>query len=146
MRVVLGIDAAWTLKQPSGVAIAKRVGTVWHLVELAPSYQGFNALAEHDLAPELLPCGSRPDAAELLASSRKLCGLPVDLVAIDMPLAHHPIAGRRASDNAISAAYGARKGPSGNNRFAQLVRWSDCVLPFAVEIGALEVGAFHFVV
>ncbi len=34
MRVVLGIDAAWTLKQPSGVAVAKRVGTVWHLVEL----------------------------------------------------------------------------------------------------------------
>ena len=109
MRVVLGIDAAWTLKQPSGVAVAKRVGTVWHLVELAPSYQRFNALAEHDLAPELLPCGSRPDAAELLASSRKLCGLPVDLVAIDMPLAHHPITGRRASDNAVSSAYGARK-------------------------------------
>jgi predicted RNase H-like nuclease len=109
MRVVLGIDAAWTLKQPSGVAVAKRVGTVWHLVELAPSYQGFNALAVHDLAPELLPCGSRPDAAELLESSRKLCGLPVDLVAIDMPLAHHPITGRRASDNAVSAAYGARK-------------------------------------
>ena len=51
MRVVLGIDAAWTLKQPSGVAVAKRVGTVWHLVELAPSYQRFNALVEHDLAP-----------------------------------------------------------------------------------------------
>jgi predicted RNase H-like nuclease len=109
MRVVLGIDAAWTLKQPSGVAVAKRVGTAWHLVELASSYQRFNALAEHDLAPELRPSGSRPDAAELLASSRKLCGLPVNLVAIDMPLAHHPITGRRASDNAVSSAYGARK-------------------------------------
>jgi predicted RNase H-like nuclease len=38
-----------------------------------------------------------------------LCGRTVDLVAIDMPLARTPIVGRRASDNAVSRAYGARK-------------------------------------
>jgi predicted RNase H-like nuclease len=38
-----------------------------------------------------------------------LCGRSVDLVAIDMPLAHSPIIGRRLSDDAVSRAYGARK-------------------------------------
>jgi predicted RNase H-like nuclease len=37
------------------------------------------------------------------------CGRPVDLVAIDMPLARSPIVGRRASDDAVSSAYGGRK-------------------------------------
>jgi len=109
MRAVVGIDAAWTLTHPSGVALAAQVGETWHLVGLAPSYQRFNALAEHALAPELRPSGASPDAAELLSSSQKLCGIPVDLVAIDMPLAHWPITGRRASDNAVSSVYGARK-------------------------------------
>ena len=109
MRAVLGIDAAWTLTHPSGVALAVQMGTAWRLVAVSPSYQGFHALAAQGPASELRPSGSRPDAKELLATSRKLCGLPVDLVAIDMPLARSRITGRRASDNAVSSAYGARK-------------------------------------
>ncbi len=109
MRAVLGIDAAWTLTHPSGVALAAQMGTGWRLVALSPSYQRFHALAGRGSPPELRPSGSRPDAEELLATSRKLCGLPVDLVAIDLPLARGRIAGRRASDNAVSSAYGARK-------------------------------------
>jgi predicted RNase H-like nuclease len=111
MRAVLGIDAAWTLKQPSGVALATQieVGMPWRLVALESSYQRFHTLAGHGLAAELRPSGTRPAAAELLASSQKLCGLPVEVVAIDMPLAHQPITGRRESDNAVSSAYGARK-------------------------------------
>lgn len=109
MRTVLGIDAAWTLKRPSGVALAAQEESGWRLVALEPSYQRFHALAGRDLSPERRPSGSRPDAAALLASSEMLCGLPVDLVAIDMPLAHGPIIGRRYSDNAVSSAFGARK-------------------------------------
>jgi predicted RNase H-like nuclease len=45
----------------------------------------------------------------LLASASRLCGGSVELVAIDMPLARLPIVGRRASDNAVSKAYGGRK-------------------------------------
>jgi len=37
-----------------------------------------------------------------------MCGQPIDLVAIDMPLARFPITSRRASANAVSVAYGAR--------------------------------------
>src|SRR5208283_1876555 len=65
--------------------------------------------AGRDLRSQPRPSGSCPDAAALLASSKTLCGLPVDLVAIDMPLARGPITGRRRSDNAVSEAYGARK-------------------------------------
>lgn len=45
----------------------------------------------------------------LLNSARALCGTQVDLVAIDMPMSATPITGRRASDNAVSRAYGGRK-------------------------------------
>src|SRR5262245_50280178 len=108
MRAVLGIDSAWTLSRPSGVALVAEKGLAWELVALGPSYQSFHAKADGSL-PETIPSGSRPNAAALLASSAKLCGRPVDLVAIDMPLAHIPIIGRRASDDAVSKAYGARK-------------------------------------
>ena len=51
--------------------------------------------------------GSRPSLSVLLASALKLCGRPIDLVAIDMPMSHAPIMGRRSADNEISRAYGA---------------------------------------
>jgi predicted RNase H-like nuclease len=53
-----------------------------------------------------------------LAASHTLRGGPVSLVAIDMPIAMTPIVGRRACDDLVSKAYGARKcgthSPSGN--------------------------------
>lgn len=109
MRAVLGIDAAWTLSQPSGVALVIQEGNSWRLIASSPSYQAFNALAAGDASREIRPLGSRPDASELLASSLALAGCQVDLVAIDMPLANEPITARRAADNAVSRAYGARK-------------------------------------
>ena len=44
MRAVLGIDAAWTLTQPSGVAVAAELHDGWHLIAAAASYQRFQAL------------------------------------------------------------------------------------------------------
>ncbi len=108
MQAVLGIDAAWTLTQASGVALASQTksGAPWRLVAVAPSYQEFYALADGS-APSRNNSG--PDPIRLLESSRQLCGILPDLVAIDMPLARHPISGRRASDYAVSSAYGARR-------------------------------------
>src|SRR5205823_2442206 len=48
-------------------------------------------------------------ATALLAASAQLGHHPVDLVAVDMPLSRAPIAGRRASDDAVSREYGGRK-------------------------------------
>jgi predicted RNase H-like nuclease len=101
-RVVLGVDAAWTAHNPSGVALVVETAGRWRLVELAPSYLAFEALAGFE------PEGSTPDPKRLLAAARAMAGRAVDLVAIDMPLAHSPIVGRRPSDLGISKAYGAK--------------------------------------
>ncbi len=105
MNVVLGIDAAWTVSRPSGIALAvERQGT-WCLAAVAPSYAHFIALS--DGAPiDTPPGGCMPDAAALLAAAHRIAGAAVTLVAIDMPLAATPIVGRRAADNAIARAFG----------------------------------------
>lgn len=108
MSTVLGIDAAWTDREPSGVAIVAKKNGAWTLVAVSPSYQIFHRLASGAWLG-VRPKGSSPDASELLASAQALCGSPVDLVAIDMPLSNSPILGRRVSDNAVSKAFGARK-------------------------------------
>ncbi len=108
MRVVLGIDAAWTNSQPSGVAVALNSGTGWCLRAVAPSYQRFHALARGEVPSERPLTGFEPNALDLLASATMLCGSGPDLVAIDMPLSRKPITSRRASDDAVSRAYGSR--------------------------------------
>ena len=107
MKAVLGIDAAWTLKQPSGVALAIERGGQWHLAAAAPSYDHFLARAAGDLPPAR-PAGSIPDVPALLAAAAKIAGGPISIVAIDMPLSLSPITCRRTSDDAVSRAYGAR--------------------------------------
>jgi predicted RNase H-like nuclease len=109
MRAVLGIDAAWTLTQPSGVALAAEMPSGWRLIAAAPSYQRFQALADRSLPAEQRLTGSLPDARGLLASAMQLCDGTINIVAIDMPLAHTPVVGRRGSDDAVSKEYGGRK-------------------------------------
>ena len=110
MRVVLGIDAAWSSTQPSGVAVAAEYSSGWRLIAAESSYQRFQARADTDLVREARPLGAPPDARALLAAASLLCeGRPVDLIAIDMPLAQEDIIRRRFCDNEVSRIYGARK-------------------------------------
>ena len=109
MRAVLGIDAAWMNTQPSGVAMALDSGDGWRLGVVALSYRHFQAHACGVSITNLHPTGSEPSAPDLLASVMKLCGSAPDPVAIDMPLSREPISGRRASDEAVSRAYGSRQ-------------------------------------
>ncbi len=110
MKVVLGIDAAWTKGEPSGVAVLVSSGSDWRCLCVAPSYHEFLSLAEG--CPVAWRTGrfvgSVPDTSALLDSAHKLAGAPVDVVAIDMPVATVPIAGRREADNSISAAFGGQ--------------------------------------
>lgn len=103
---VLGIDAAWTTTQPSGVALVTEDGAGWRLARVSASYAGFIA----SLVPgdETRPTGGLADASGLLAACCRITGNPPVLVAIDMPLSRAPITARRAADNAVSVAYGAR--------------------------------------
>ena len=107
---MLGIDAAWTAHQPSGIALVQASASGWQCRALAPSYAAFLDLARGiPWDPQVRAQGSEPDPAALLQAGRQLTGVAVDCIAVDMPLATTPITGRRAADNAIASRYG----PSG---------------------------------
>ena len=99
MSVILGIDAAWTRRNKSGVALAVKSGSDWQLVKVAPSYELFLGTPE--------PSGDVL-AAKLLERSKELAGEDVSLVTVDMPMSLDPITCRRESDNAVSRTYGSR--------------------------------------
>lgn len=107
---LLGIDAAWTAEQPSGVALLVADDSEsWRCVALAPSYDSFLSLADGqriDWAER--PSGGLPEPERLVAAAAKLAGASVDVVAFDMPLSMAPITERRRADNAISIAFGSR--------------------------------------
>ncbi len=106
---VLGIDAAWTAHNPSGVALVQRKAEGWQCLALAPSYDAFIRLASgQHWDPKTKAGGSRPDPAALLQASQQLAGEEVSCVAVDMPLATTPITGRRAADTAIASRFGTR--------------------------------------
>ncbi|MGE3128000.1 MAG: DUF429 domain-containing protein [Fimbriimonadaceae bacterium] len=106
---MLGIDAAWTLKGPSGVAVAQEATDGWRLVAVESSYERFNSLVGESTAPDRPSATHKPEPAKLLTTAAGLCGQSVDLVAVDMPLSHAAITCRRVSDNMVSQAYGALK-------------------------------------
>ena len=108
MRVALGIDAAWTATQPSGVALAVETAQGWRLKAVESSYARFREFASTGAATSPAR-GETPDPARLLDACRLLAGQAPDLIAVDMPLALTPIVGRRVSDLAISRAFGAAK-------------------------------------
>ena len=109
-RAVLGVDAAWTATEPSGVALAAEEANGWRLMAVEASYDHFLVRAKGEAPSGGRASGSHPDAGALIEASRLLSGRALDCVAIDMPVGPHPIVGRRTCDNKISSAYGARKG------------------------------------
>jgi predicted RNase H-like nuclease len=107
--IVLGIDAAWTASQPSGVAVLRGQRGRWHCAGLAPSYASFVALAHGTpIDWRARPAASIAACDELIAAASRLAGGRPDVIAIDMPLATTPIRARRAADNAIASAYATR--------------------------------------
>lgn len=110
MPAILGIDAAWTATEPSGIALLHGDGSAWKCVAVAPSYSSFIAAAAGvPVGWSTAPTPGRPDVDALLDASRTMLnGTAVDLVTIDMPIATVPITGRRAADNAVSKTFGGR--------------------------------------
>jgi predicted RNase H-like nuclease len=106
--IILGIDAAWTTTEPSGVALVTGEPGRWSCRGLAPSYRQFCDLAaggETDWTRR--PPAGGIDIDALLSAATALAGASPDVVAVDMPLAFDPIIARRASDTAISRLFGA---------------------------------------
>ena len=106
---VLGIDAAWTVHQPSGMALVQNTGSGWCCIAVAPSYEAFITQASGQAwDQEQKATGSRPDPAALLQASKRLTGAEVSCVSVDMPLATTPITRRRTADTAISSRFGPK--------------------------------------
>jgi predicted RNase H-like nuclease len=107
--LVLGIDAAWTPHNPSGVALVQRAANGWQCLALAPSYDSFLAIAAGEAWDQSRKAqGSEPDPAALLEACKQLAGQPVDCVSVDMPLATTPITSRRYADTAIASSFGPK--------------------------------------
>ncbi|MDX2015478.1 MAG: DUF429 domain-containing protein [Myxococcaceae bacterium] len=101
MRAVLGIDAAWTTTEPSGVALAlEATPGRWRCERVAPSLDAF-VTARVDWNQK--PRGGELDVTRLLSVVPVGASLTV---AIDMPVGKTPPVARRASDNAITRAFG----------------------------------------
>ena len=106
---VLGIDAAWTAHQPSGIALVQNTANGWNCLAVAPSYAAFiGQTSGQAWDPEQKATGSRPDPAALLQASQQLADAAVSCVSVDMPLATTPITSRRAADTAISSRFGPK--------------------------------------
>lgn len=108
--VILGLDTAWTSEGPSGVALVARKSGAWKCLCAAPSYDAFVRVASGvgvDWRHGRFR-GTAPNIAELLAAARAKAGERVAAVAIDMPLSRRAFSGRRAADDAISAAFGGK--------------------------------------
>jgi len=133
-KAVLGIDAAWTQHNPSGVALLRRKLGRWQCVAAAPSYDAFIALSKGaSIDWNLVPQGSALDGREMLAASEKFLGDTVEVIAVDMPIATVPVTGRREADQSISKRFGAqgcavhtpnpiRPGPVGEEFLNQFVK------------------------
>jgi predicted RNase H-like nuclease len=95
---VVGIDAAWTPHNPSGVALLRFDGRRLEAMAAAPSYEAFLRGA--------FDWRERPNAglcdvgALLQAAPRVAC------VAVDMALSPEPITRRREADRLVSRAFG----------------------------------------
>lgn len=107
---VLGIDAAWTEREPSGVALIEASLGGWRCVAATPSYHSFLALAEGMPVDWTTKSrGALPDVGRLVAGAERLLGgRQLTIVTVDMPLSTKPITERRTADAAISRAYGGR--------------------------------------
>lgn len=106
MALVLGIDAAWTETGSSGVALIECSKDERRVIVCAPSYASFVAYSEEIPIDWRKPVGRSLDVSNLLNAAKRLGRAPVDVVAIDMPIARTNISGRRAADQAISREFG----------------------------------------
>lgn len=108
MVAVLGIDAAWTEYQPSGMALLSSFKGAWNCVAVTPSYATFMNLTQGgsvDWGKRVH--GSTPQPHELIAAAERLLkGESVTVIAVDMPISKQQIVGRREADNAVSKAFG----------------------------------------
>ncbi len=111
--VVLGIDAAWTSHNPSGVALAVRRNDGWAALAASASYDEFISAVSiaNPLTPR--PTGSVAELPKLLDAAMLKCSRAVDVIAVDMPLAMSQSPSRNAFNDLRTLSAAAVRGLSG---------------------------------
>lgn len=102
VNTVLGIDAAWTNGNPSGVCLLTDDSFKREILRLSSSYEGF-IKGIQDMAAK--PLGAKPSISSLLEACEDYF---VDCIAVDMPLSNELITGRRSSEKTLSEVYGEK--------------------------------------
>lgn len=98
---ILGVDAAWTEKNASGVALLQfNIGEKSiSLKSVASSYEDFT---QNKVQKGIV------DFKNLLGYCENNLSAPVDIVSLDIPLAHYEITSRRKADQDISVRFGGK--------------------------------------
>jgi len=106
--LIIGIDPAWTAKNPSGVAVLQfEKQHPPGLVLLGRSYDEILSLEKGDpLNWYVKVSGSVPLIAQIIRHIERVLQDEVVMVAMDIPLSPNPITSRRAADSVISHLYG----------------------------------------
>ena len=105
MPAILGIDAAWTVSNPSGIALIQNLNGVWRCVQVCPDAKSF---IEAAFGPQVWLTTYTMTAlvTQILAAADALAHEPVTVVALDLPLSRQPIRTRRVADDATSQVCG----------------------------------------
>jgi predicted RNase H-like nuclease len=106
MSAILGIDAAWTPKGSSGIALIRKTGSrQWECVAVEA---GYSAFLRHSNQPFAARLDGRIPAREIVQVAEQLAKTSVSLVVADIPLSRNPITGPRFADIEIGKRFGAK--------------------------------------
>jgi len=110
LMLILGVDAAWSAGNPSGVALVEwKAGEKPRLLLAARSYEEY-CKAEPGQAIEwnVRVTGSIPVFGRILKKTQQEYQRKIEIIALDLPLSPEPMLARRTCDNLVSSLYGKR--------------------------------------
>lgn len=106
--LVLGIDAAWTVRQPTGVCLLAKQREAWECIALTPDLNAFlQGPTSQALDWTQRPEGGENSVPEIMQAIKRWCPQgQLQVVALDIPLARSPVRARRKADNQVTQRYG----------------------------------------
>lgn len=105
MSISLGIDAAWTVKEPSGISLIHCNDP--HSCDILRAGRSFDEFISGSINWNEKVTGSEPKLDEIIDCCKEYISLP-NIISIDMPIANYKIETRRFCENQISVTYGGK--------------------------------------
>jgi predicted RNase H-like nuclease len=105
MRYSLGIDAAWTIEEPSGLALLSFETP--EFCEIVRAGRSYNEFVAGKINWSYKAIGSEPKLDVIVDVCSQINAKPT-CIAIDMPISNYSIIKRRSCENHISSHYGGK--------------------------------------